>query len=96
MHLIDRAAAARAQVFVMVQLALTDMFSFTITFTFWQTAALLARYHVPWPSRALVLLSGFSIANYNLEARPHFPPPLPPAPPLPPVLRSFALCVGIV
>jgi hypothetical protein len=83
MHLIDRAAAARAQVFVMVQLALTDMFSFTITFTFWQTAALLARYHVPWPSRALVLLSGFSIANYNLEARSHFPHPLLPAIPPP-------------
>ncbi|KAJ1482149.1 hypothetical protein T484DRAFT_1804983, partial [Baffinella frigidus] len=63
-------AGFAAVVFVIVNLALTDMFSFSITFTFWQTAALLARYHLPWPPRALSLLAAFSVANYNLEALP--------------------------
>ena len=59
-----------AVVLAILGLALTDMNSFSITFTFWQTAALLARYRIPWPQDAQSLLSLYSIANVNLDGIP--------------------------
>jgi hypothetical protein len=57
-------------VFAILGLALTDLNSYSITFTFWQTAALLARYRIAWPANAQSLLSFYSIANVNLDGIP--------------------------
>ena len=51
-------------------LALTDLNTFPITVTFWQSAALLARYRIPWPKDAQSLLSLYSVANVNLDIVP--------------------------
>lgn len=59
-----------AVILCILGLALTDMNSFSITFTFWQTAALLARYRIAWPKDAQTLLSFYSVANVNLDGIP--------------------------
>jgi len=57
-------------VFFFVFFYLTDMKSFAITVTFFQTAALIGRFQLPWPTFALSLISVYSFANVNLEALP--------------------------
>jgi len=59
-----------AVIVVIIGLALTDMNSFSITITFWQSAALFARYRIPWPADAQSLLSLYSVANINLDGIP--------------------------